>query len=342
MSFRLIDIFQTIKIYRKIKLSDLNKKIFLAGHNGMVGRAILKKLNEAGFSNLIVRSKSQLDLLNQGQVKSFFAETKPDMVIFAAARVGGIKANNEFPGEFIYENLMMQSNVIHSAHLVNTEKLLFLGSSCIYPKYAEQPIKENELLNGCLEPTNEPYAIAKIAGIKLCESYNRQYKHDYRSIMPTNLYGPNDNFDQLNGHVIPSLMNRLHIATINKAKKIEIWGTGKPYREFLHVDDLAEASLFILSLNKEEYWENIHNNMSHLNVGSGDEISISDLVLLMKNIIGYEGDIYYNSDMPDGTPRKLLNISKLNTLGWSAKIDLEKGLNSTYKWFCENQVNIRV
>ena len=308
----------------------------------MVGKAILKKLKQNNYNNLILKDKNQLNLLDQGQVKSFFLETQPDIVILAAARVGGINANNIYPAEFIYENLMMQLNVIHNADYVKAEKLIFLGSSCIYPKYAHQPIKEDELLNGHLELTNEPYAIAKIAGIKLCESYNRQYSRDFRSLMPTNLYGPNDNFDQLNGHVIPSLISRFHTAKINKDEEIEIWGSGKPYREFLHVDDLADACLFVMQLSKEKYWKCVEENISHLNIGSGTEFSIADLAQLIKNIVGYHGKIYYNTDMPDGTPRKLLNIDKLNDLGWSSKINLEKGLISTYKWFCENIDNLRV
>jgi GDP-L-fucose synthase len=320
---------------------ELNKKIFLAGHNGMVGKAIFSKLKEANFNNLIVRDKKQLNLLSQDHVRMFFMENKPDIVILAAAKVGGINANNSYPADFIYENLMIQLNVIHSAHSVGVERLLFLGSSCIYPKLAEQPIHENELLNGYLESTNEPYAVSKIAGIKLCESYNRQFNHDFRSIMPTNLYGPHDNFDLKNGHVIPSLFNRLHTAKIDNKPEVEIWGSGKPFREFLHVDDLADASLHILNLSKSSYWKETKSNISHINIGNGEEVTISVLVELMRNIVGYNGKINYNNSMPDGTPRKLLDTKRLEALGWSFKIGLEQGLRSTYKWFCENQNNLR-
>ena len=318
-----------------------DSRIFLAGHQGMVGKAILKKLVESGYRNVLVKTKTELDLINQSKVMEFFLEYKPEVVIIAAAKVGGINANNSSPAEFIYENLMIETNLIHNSYQVGVGKLLFLGSSCIYPKFAKQPIKEGELMNGHLEPTNEPYAVAKIAGIKLCESYNRQYNLDFRSVMPTNLYGQFDNFHLTNGHVIPSLMHRFHLAKIKNLPKVEVWGSGEPLREFLHVDDLSDACLFILQLPKSKYQKNTEKLLSHINIGSGNELRISELVSMIKAEVGYEGDVVFNSDYPDGTPRKMIDSSKLMRLGWKPEINLKKGLHSTYEWFKENFDSMR-
>lgn len=318
-----------------------NSRIFLAGHQGMVGKAILKKLVESGYRNILVKTKTELDLINQSKVMEFFLEYKPEVVIIAAAKVGGINANNSSPAEFIYENLMIEANLIHNSYQAGVGKLLFLGSSCIYPKFAKQPIKEGELMNGHLEPTNEPYAVAKIAGIKLCESYNRQYNLDFRSVMPTNLYGQFDNFHLTNGHVIPSLMHRFHLAKIKNLPKVEVWGSGEPLREFLHVDDLSDACLFILQLPKSKYQKNTEKLLSHINIGSGNELRISELVSMIKAEVGYEGDVVFNSDYPDGTPRKMIDSSKLMRLGWKPEINLKKGLHSTYEWFKENFDSMR-
>ncbi len=318
-----------------------NSKIFLAGHQGMVGKAILKKLVESGFGNILVKTKTELDLINQSKVMEFFLEYKPEVVIIAAAKVGGINANNSSPAEFIYENLMIEANLIHNAYKTGVGKLLFLGSSCIYPKYANQPIKESELMNGYLEPTNEPYAVAKIAGIKLCESYNRQYNLDFRSVMPTNLYGQFDNFHLTNGHVIPSLIHRFHLAKIKDLPKVEVWGSGEPLREFLHVDDLSDACMFMLQLPKSEYQKNTEKLASHINIGSGNELSISELVSMIKTEVGYKGDVVFNKDYPDGTPRKMIDSSKLMRLGWKPKINLKIGLHLTYEWFKENLDSMR-
>ncbi len=294
-----------------------------------------------GFQNVLTMSKQKLDLSERIQVESFLTSQSPRIVIIAAAKVGGINANNKFPAEFIHENLMIQNNIIHGAHLANVEKLIFLGSSCIYPKLSPQPMEEKSLLTGQLEPTNEPYAIAKIAGIKMCESYNRQYGCDFRSLMPTNLYGPNDNFDIENSHVIPSIIYKLHNAKQKNLEYVEIWGTGKPKREFLHVDDLASAVLFVMGLEKEFYQDNTEMMTSHVNIGSGQELMISELSELIAQIIGYEGSIKFNSEMPDGTPRKLLDTSLIESMGWRSSINLEKGLASTYDWFCKNIDSIR-
>jgi GDP-L-fucose synthase len=297
-------------------------KIYVAGHRGMVGSAIVRKLQAEGYQNIVVRSSSELDLRNQAAVEAFFAAEKPEHVFLAAAKVGGILANNTYRADFLYENLMIESNLIHQSFVHKVKKLLFLGSSCIYPKLAPQPLKEEYLLSGFLEPTNEPYAIAKIAGIKLCENYRTQYGCDFISAMPTNLYGPNDNYDLKNSHVIPALIRKFHEAKINNAPKVEIWGTGSPLREFLHVDDLAEASLFLM---------NNYSGLQFVNVGSGEEISIKDLALLVGKIIEYNGEIVFDSTKPDGTPRKLMNIDKLSGLGWRPKISLTKGLEEVYK-----------
>jgi GDP-L-fucose synthase len=313
---------------------DTNLKIYIAGHTGMVGSAITAKLKTSGYDNFILKSHRDLDLLNQRDVLEFFRTEKPHIVIIAAALVGGIQANNIFRGQFIYENLMIQSNIIHSAHEHNVQKLLFLGSACIYPKESIQPIKEEYLLTNYLEFTNEPYAIAKIAGIKMCENYFRQYGDNYISVMPNNLYGKNDNFNLETSHVLPALMRKFHEGKINNNDKVEIWGSGKPLREFLHVDDLADACVYLMQ-NLDA--KNLYNDhIAHINIGSGEEISIIDLANLIKEIIGYKGGIYFNSDYPDGTPRKLLDVTRLDTLGWESKIKLEDGIKSVYKWFIKN------
>jgi nucleoside-diphosphate-sugar epimerase len=320
-------------------------KVFVAGHNGMVGGAILRQLRarqEQGDDlEIVTRSHKQLDLTNQAAVAGFFAEVRPDQVILAAAKVGGIHANNTFPAEFIYENLMIEGNVIHQAFATGVRKLLFLGSSCIYPKMAAQPMREDALLTGTLEPTNEPYAIAKIAGIKLCESYNRQHGVDYRSVMPTNLYGPGDNFHPENSHVLPALIGRFHEAAGAGAKEVVIWGTGSPRREFLHVDDMAEASLFVLNLGKAEYTANTQPMLSHVNVGSGTDVSILELAQLVARVAGFKGRITCDTTKPDGTPRKLMDVSRLASMGWRARIDLETGVEGTYRWFLDNQASLR-
>lgn len=313
------------------------KKIFIAGHNGMVGSAIYRKLKNDKQIEIITCSRHELDLTNQSQVREFFSDNYIDEIYLAAAKVGGIQANNLFPADFIYENLMIEANIIHSAHLSGINKLLFLGSSCIYPKLSIQPIKENTLLTGLLEPTNEPYAIAKIAGIKLCESYNRQYKRDYRCIMPTNLYGPNDNFHIESSHVVPALIRRFHDAKINGLSEVSVWGTGNPMREFLYVDDMADASIFIMNIEKSIYERYTHPMQSHINVGTGKDCSIKYLVELVARIVDYKGKIIWDKTKPDGTPRKLLDVSCLHELGWEYKTPLDKGIMQTYQWFLENQ-----
>ncbi len=315
---------------KKINMPKL--KIFVAGHKGMVGSALVRLLQKKNV-DLIIKERKELDLLNQHHVQNFFKKHKIDQVYLAAARVGGINANNIYPAEFIYENLMIETNVIHSAFKNGVKKLLFLGSSCIYPKNAKQPMKEEELLTGKLEPTNQPYAIAKIAGIKMCDSYNRQYgkSHgiDYRSVMPTNLYGIGDNYHAENSHVIPGLINRFHIAKINNSPSVNIWGTGLPKREFLFVEDMAEASYHIMNLDIEKYHHCIKPS-SHINVGSGEEISIRDLALNIRNVVGFKGEIKFDASKPDGTPRKLIDSSRLKSLGWTSKVSLENGLINTY------------
>lgn len=313
-----------------------DSKIYVAGHRGLVGSAIMRQLEERNLTNIITRTHDELDLTEQEQVRSFFAEEKPDYVILAAAKVGGIHANNTYPAEFIYQNIMMEANIINAAYRNNIERLLFLGSSCIYPKAVEQPMREDALLTGVLEPTNEPYAIAKIAGIKLCESYNRQYGTDYRSVMPTNLYGPGDNFHPENSHVIPALMRRFHEAKVNDEKEVVVWGSGNPKREFLYVDDMAAASLFVLELDQPTYQQNTSPMLSHINVGTGVDCTIRELAETMKSAIGFQGEIVFDSSKPDGTPRKLMDISRLRTLGWEYAISLNDGLKTTYEWYMKH------
>lgn len=315
-------------------------KYYLAGHRGMVGGAILRKLIARG-AQVVTRTSAELDLTDQASVRSFMAAEKPDVVILAAAKVGGILANNSFPAQFIYENLMIEANVIHQAFAANVRHLLFLGSSCIYPGSAAQPMSETSLLTGVLEPTNEPYAIAKIAGIKLCESYNRQYGTDYRSVMPTNLYGQGDNFHSQNSHVLPALMRRFHEAVQQKLPEVAIWGSGKPMREFLHVDDMAEASLFVMDLDAQTYAANTHPMLSHINVGSGQEITIAGLAGLLAAVTGFKGRIVFDSSKPDGTPRKLMDVSRLAAMGWRSRIPLQQGIEETYRWFLQNLGSLR-
>jgi GDP-L-fucose synthase len=298
-----------------------DSKIYVAGHNGMVGSAIVRKLKELGYTKIITKSKKELDLTNQFQVNHFFHFERPEYVFLAAAKVGGIKANDDFRGDFIYENIMIQSNVIKASHDNKVKKLLFLGSSCIYPKICPQPIKEEYLLTGLLEPSNDAYAIAKIAGIKMCQDYNKQYGTNYISVMPTNLYGTNDNYDLNNSHVLPALIRKFHEAKLQKKSKVEIWGTGTPKREFLYVDDLADACHYLM-LN--------YNDSEIVNIGTGQDVTIAELAVGIKNIVGFEGDIYFNTEMPDGTPRKLLDVSKLKELGWSYKTNLKEGIEKTY------------
>lgn len=301
---------------------DKKSKIYVAGHRGMVGSAIVRALKLKGFENLIFRTSKELDLTNQMAVKDFFKSEKPSHVFVAAAKVGGIYANNTFRADFIYQNLMIQNNIIHESHLNSVEKLLFLGSSCIYPKFAEQPIKEEYLLNGKLEDTNEPYAIAKIAGVKMCDAYRAQYNCNFISAMPTNLYGPNDNYDLKNSHVLPALIRKFHDAKVSKSEFVEVWGSGTPLREFLHADDLADACLFLM-MN--------YNDAEAINIGCGTDVTIRELAVLIKKTIGFEGDLKFDNSKPDGTPRKLLDVSKLEKLGWKAKTSLEDGLKLTYK-----------
>lgn len=308
-------------------------KIYVAGHRGMVGSAIVRALKNQGYNAVVGKTHAELDLSDQAAVRAFFAKEKPDQVFLAAARVGGIHANNTYPAEFIYQNLMVEANVIHEAWRSGVKKLLFLGSSCIYPRLAEQPIQESSLLTGTLEPTNEPYAIAKIAGIKLCESYNRQYGVDYRSVMPTNLYGPGDNYHPENSHVIPALIRRFHEAKISEAPSVTIWGTGTPRREFLHVDDMASASVYVMELAEDVYRSHTEPMQSHINVGYGSDISIRDLATLLGEVVGYCGQIVFDSTKPDGAPRKIMDGSRLKGLGWTASIDLRAGLAQTYQNF---------
>lgn len=301
---------------------EVSSKIYIAGHSGMVGSAILRRLKQEGYSNIICRTKQELDLTDQHQVARFFGEEKPEYVFLAAARVGGILANSTYPAEFIYENLVIQTNVVHHAYLNSTKKLLFLGSSCIYPKNAPQPMKEEYLLNGLLEPTNEPYSIAKIAGIKMCQAYNRQYGTNYISIMPTNLYGPGDNYNLTTSHVLAALIRKIHEAKLQGKASVEVWGSGKPRREFLYVDDLTEACLLLM---------NNYNNSEIINVGTGCDISITELADLLKGIIGYDGQIKFDNTKPDGTKRKLLDVSRISELGWRPKYNLEQGLQLLYR-----------
>ena len=307
------------------------KKIYLAGHNGMVGSAIHRELAKRGYKNLLLKSLGDLDLRKQDDVKTFFEKEKPEIVIIAAAKVGGILANNTYRAEFLYDNLMIEANIIHSSYLTKVEKLIFLGSSCIYPKLAPQPLKEEYLLSDYLEYTNEPYAIAKIAGIKMCENYYRQFGCNFYSVMPTNLYGINDNFDLQTSHVLPALIRKFHEAKKENKNKVTIWGTGKPLREFLYVDDLAEAILFLLE--KIESQNLYEKGITHLNIGTGEDISISGLASIISDIVGFNGGIEYDSTKPDGTPRKLMDVSRINELGWKHKTGLKDGIEKTYNWF---------
>lgn len=316
-------------------------RVFVAGHRGMVGSAIVRQLSLRDDVTLVTRSRSELDLLNQAAVQQFFATEQIDQVYLAAAKVGGIYANNIYPADFIYENLIMECNIIHAAHLAGVQKLLFLGSSCIYPKMAKQPMQESELLQGTLEPTNEPYAIAKIAGIKLCESYNRQFGRDYRSVMPTNLYGANDNFHPENSHVIPALMRRFHEAKERGDAEVVVWGSGTPMREFLHVDDMAAASIHVMELDDQTYQANTQPMLSHINVGTGVDCTIREMAETMARVVGFPGRLTFVATKPDGTPRKLLDVSRLASLGWCYQISLEQGLTSTYTWFLANQDKFR-
>lgn len=318
-----------------------NARIFVAGHRGMVGSAIVRRLEAMGYTNLITRGREELDLVDQAAVNTFFAENKIDQVYMASAKVGGIHANNTYPAEFIYQNLMVEANIIHAAHCNDVNKLLFLGSSCIYPKFAEQPMKEEALVTGVLEPTNEPYAVAKIAGIKLCESYNRQYGRDYRSVMPTNLYGPNDNFHPENSHVVPALLKRFHEATQRGDNEVVIWGSGKPQREFLHVDDMAAACVHVMELDDQSYQAHTQPMLSHINVGTGVDCSIRELAETIARVTEYQGELKFDSTKPDGTPRKLMDVSRLKALGWKSTISLEDGLRDAYRWFVENQDKAR-
>ncbi|WGL63765.1 GDP-L-fucose synthase [Pseudomonas sp. CW003PS] len=317
------------------------QRIFIAGHNGMVGSALVRQLDKNPEVQLVVRNRSDLNLLDQQAVQQFFKHERIDQVYLAAAKVGGIHANNEYPAEFIYENLMIEANIIHAAHKAGVQKLLFLGSSCIYPKMAEQPMTEAALLTGTLEPTNEPYAIAKIAGIKLCESYNRQYGRDYRSVMPTNLYGENDNFHPQNSHVIPAMMRRFHEAKQAGDKQVVVWGSGKPMREFLHVNDMAAASVHVMNLANDIYQAYTQPMLSHINVGTGVDCTIRELAETMQKVVGFEGELVFDTTKPDGTPRKLMDVSRLKALGWQASISLEAGLTDTYAWFLQHQSHLR-
>ena len=317
------------------------KKVYVAGHRGMVGAAIIRALKDRGDLDIVVRTHAQLDLTNQAAVKSFFESERPDEVYLAAAKVGGIHANNTYPAEFIYQNMMIEANVVHEAFSVGVGKLLFLGSSCIYPKKVSQPMCEEALLTGVLEATNEPYAVAKIAGIKLCESYNRQYGVDYRSVMPTNLYGPGDNYHPDNSHVIPALIRRFHEAKINHIPEVLIWGSGEPMREFLYVDDMAAASVYVMELDKEIYDQHTRPMLSHVNVGYGSDVSISDLAQTISEVVGYRGLIGFDRTKPDGALRKLMDSSRLNNLGWHAKVSLQEGLVEAYQDFLENREVLR-
>ena len=315
---------------------NLNDKIYIAGHRGLVGSAIVRQLESRGFTNLIMRTHKELDLTNQAEVQAFFQKEQPEYVILAAGKVGGIYANNTYPADFIYQNMMIEANVINSAYENKVKRLLFLGSTCIYPKAVEQPMREDALLTGVLEPTNEPYALAKIAGIKLCESYNRQHGTDFRSVMPTNLYGINDNFHPENSHVIPALMRRFHEAKINNDKEVSVWGTGNAMREFLYVDDMAEASLFVLGLDKDTYQSNTQPMLSHINIGTGKDVTIREMAETMKQVAGFKGKLTFDTTKPDGAPRKLIDVTRLENMGWSYSVNLEDGLAKTYNWYLES------
>lgn len=319
----------------------MRETIFVAGHRGMVGSAIMRQLQAQGYINILTANRDQLDLLDQAAVQAWFKAHKIDQVYLAAAKVGGIYANNTYPAEFIYENLMIEANIIHAAHCNGVQKLLFLGSSCIYPKHAAQPMTEAALLTGVLEATNEPYAIAKIAGIKLCESYNRQYGRDYRSVMPTNLYGPHDNYHPENSHVIPALLRRFHEAVQRGDSEVVIWGSGTPMREFLHVDDMAAASVHVMNLDEDTYRANTQPMLSHINVGTGVDCTIRELAETIARVTGFSGRLVFDASKPDGTPRKLMDVSRLAALGWKAGISLEDGLQDAYSWFVANQDRFR-
>ena len=315
---------------------ELNQNIFVAGHLGMVGSAIVRRLQTLGYTRIVTAGRDTLNLLDQQAVQAFFQAHKIDQVYLAAAKVGGIQANNTYPADFIYENLMIQANIIQAAHLNDVHKLLFLGSSCIYPKHAEQPMREEALLTGTLDPTNEPYAIAKIAGIKLCESYNRQHGRDYRSVMPTNLYGPHDNYHPQNSHVIPALLRRFHEAVQRGDEELVIWGTGTPMREFLHVDDMAAASIHVMELDDATYQANTQPMLSHINVGTGIDCTIGQLAKTIAEVTGFTGKLTFDTSKPDGAPRKLMDVSRLRSLGWKASISLEDGLKDAYDWYVTN------
>jgi len=315
----------------------LNDKIYITGHRGLVGSAIVRQLEARGFTNLLMRTHKELDLTIQAQVQSFFQQEKPDYVILAAAKVGGIYANNTYPADFIYQNLMIQTNVINSAYENKVKRLLFLGSTCIYPKAVKQPMREDALLTDVLEPTNEPYAVAKIAGIKLCESFNRQHGTDFRSVMPTNLYGSNDNFHPENSHVIPALIQRMHKAKVNDDQEVTVWGTGNAMREFLYVDDMAKASLFVLELDKQMYNTNTHPMLSHINVGTGKDVTIREVAEAIKKVVKYKGKIRFDATKSDGALRKLTDVSRLSSMGWTYDISLEEGLKNTYNWYIKNE-----
>ena len=312
---------------------NINDKIYIAGHRGLVGSAIVRQLKVRGFNNLLMRTRKELDLSSQAEVQDFFKRERPDYVILAAAKVGGIHANNTYPADFIYQNMMIEANVINAAYENKVKRLLFLGSTCIYPKAVEQPMREDALLTSVLEQTNEPYALAKIAGIKLCESYNRQHGTDFRSVMPTNLYGINDNFHPENSHVIPALMRRFHEAKVNGDAEVVVWGTGSAMREFLYVDDMAEASLFVLELDEKTYQANTRPMLSHINVGTGKDVTIREMAETMKQVVGFKGELTFDTTKPDGSPRKLIDVSRLSNMGWKYNIDLEFGLKKTYEWY---------
>jgi GDP-L-fucose synthase len=320
---------------------DRKARVFIAGHRGMVGGALVRRLEALGYQDIVTRTRDELDLQDAGAVERFVRDAAVDEVYLAAAKVGGIHANNTYPADFIRDNLQIETNVVHAAHMAGVQKLLFLGSSCIYPREAEQPMREDALLGGPLEATNEPYAIAKIAGIKLCESYNRQHGRDYRSVMPTNLYGPHDNFHPENSHVIPALLRRFHEATESGADQVVVWGSGKPMREFLHVDDMAAASVHVMELDSERYWSAVEPMCSHVNVGTGLDCTIRELAETVARVTGFQGELVWDTGKPDGTPRKLLDVSRLRSLGWEASIGLEDGLRDTYRWFLDNQDRFR-